>query len=88
MGVGGMSDVTTLDMRDLLVMIDELREKAVDLDGVRVNIEVKSKSVNAEKAEINRKLLYLAHLADLVKVDVMNHYHRFKGETPPWISAD
>lgn len=79
---------TTLDMHDLLVMIDELREKVVELDGTRLNIEVRSKPVNSQKAEVNRKLLYLAHLADLVKVDVMNHYHRFKGETPPWISAD
>lgn len=77
-----------IEMHDLLVILDELREKVVELDGSRVNIEVKNKQVNSEKAEINRRMLYAAHLADLVKIDLMSHYHRFKGEHPPWISAD
>jgi hypothetical protein len=80
--------IETLDMHELLALLDEVREKVVDLDGVRVNIEVRSRQVNAEKADINRKLLYLAHLFDVGKVEVMNHYHRFKGENPPYISAD
>lgn len=77
-----------LDMHDLLLLVQELRKEILDLDGSKVNIEVKSKAVNAEKAEINRKLLYLAHLADLVKVDIMSHYHRFKGEEPPHLVVD
>ena len=80
--------IETLDMHDLLVMLDKLRAKVVELDGRRLNIEVRSKQVNAEKAEINRKLLYLAHLADVAKVDIMSHYHRFKGENPPWITIN
>lgn len=80
--------IETLDMHELLALLDELRDRVLELDGSRVNIEVRSKQVNAEKADINRKLLYLAHLADVVKVEVMNHYHRFKGEDPPFISAD
>lgn len=78
----------TLDMTECLEMIDELRERVVELNGSRPNIEVKSKSVNSAKADINRRLLYVAHLADLVRVDIMSHYHRFKGENPPWITAD
>lgn len=79
--------IETLDMRELLALLDELRQEVLNLDGSRVNIEVRSKAVNAEKAEINRKLLYLAHLFDVAKIEVMNHYHRFKGENPPFISV-
>lgn len=77
-----------LDMHDLLAMLAELRERVVDLDGTKVNIEVRSKEVNSEKAEVNRKLLYAAHLAHLVEADIMSHYHRFKGEDPPYIATD
>lgn len=76
----------TLDMRTLLELLEEVREEVESLDGSRVNIEVRSRTVNAEKAEINRKLLYVAHLFDVSKVEVMNHYHRFKGENPPYVS--
>lgn len=78
----------SLDMGELLDMIEDLREKVEKLDGSRANIEVSSKQVNSRKAQINRDLLYAAHLADLVRVDIMNHYHRFKGETPPYITAE
>jgi len=77
-----------LDMSDLLIMVDDLRERVVDLDGTSLNIEVRNKEVNSQKAEINRRLLYAAHLAHLVEADIMSHYHRFKGENPPWISVD
>lgn len=78
----------SLDMGELLDMIEDLREKVEKLDGSRANIEVSSKQVNSRKAQINRDLLYAAHLADLVRVDIMSHYHRFKGETPPYITAE
>lgn len=80
-----MNTIEILDMHDLLALLDELRERVVELDGSRVNIEVRSRQVNAEKAEINRKLLYVAHLFDAAKVEVMSQYHRFKGEDPPFL---
>lgn len=80
-----MSTSDTLDMTVLLEVLDELRGEIESLNGSRVNIEVRSKQVNAEKAEINRKLLYVAHLFDAAKVEVMSQYHRFKGEDPPFL---
>ena len=74
-----MTDDDTIDMTDLLAILDELREHIVELDGCRVNIEVKSKPINAAKAEINRKLLYAAHMADLVKIDIMQSLPPIQG---------
>lgn len=82
-----MSD-DRLDMTDTLELLDEVRSLVQSLDGALVNIEVKSKQVNAGKAEISKKLLYASHVADMVRVDIMSQYHRFKGENPPIIVTD
>lgn len=77
-----------LDMTDTLALLDEVRALVHSLDGALVNVEVKSKSLNAAKAEISKKLLYASHVADMARVDIMSQYHRFKGEAPPIIVTD
>lgn len=76
-----------LNVTETLALLDELRIAVEGLQGVRVNIETNNRSVSAAKADITRKLLYTVHLADCVRVDIMSHYHKFKGENPPFMSV-
>ena len=76
-----MSDNDKMDVGGTLALIEELEDLVKGLDGERPNIEVSNKDVMRRKAEVQRKLLYAAHLADCVKVDITSHYHRFKGQT-------
>lgn len=76
-----------LDTTETVQILDELRELLVDLNGSRPNIEPNNKAVNQAKARINKRLLYGAHLADVVRVDIMSLYHLFKGEDPPYPTA-
>lgn len=82
-----MTHEDSLDFSDTLEVIAELRGLIDDLQAIRPNIEVNNRRVNSEKAEINRRLLYAAHLADAARLDIMSQYHRFKGENPPFLSV-
>lgn len=75
-----------LNVQGTLALLDEVREIVQGLDKTRPNIEVSSKDVMREKAEVQRKLLYAAHMADCARIDIMSHYHRFKGQNPPRIA--
>ena len=74
-----------LNMKGTLALLDEVRELVEELNGTRPNIEVSTRDIQRAKAEAQRKLLYAAHLADCVKVDITSHYHEFKGQRPPYV---
>ena len=74
---------TVIDTSPALNCLDELREMLENLNGERENLEANSKRVNSHKAEVNRRLLYAAHLAKVIEVEILSQYHVFKGEDPP-----
>lgn len=80
-----MSD-DALDMKHTLVLLEDVRAMLDDLDGASLNVEGdNNKARMRERSERSKQLLYAAHLADLVRADIMNQYHRFKGGNPPHI---
>ncbi len=81
------AEAERLDMTTLLALLDEVRTLAEQLDGAKVDIQINNKRVMATKSQTNKTLLYTAHLADLVKCEVMNQYYVFKGENPPTITT-
>lgn len=77
-----------VNMRRTITLLEEVLGYVEDLDGVRVNIEgATSKDLNRQKADITKRLLYAAHLADMARVAVMSEYHKYKGEKPPTITV-
>lgn len=75
-----MTDNNVLDLSHVLDGIDDLRVLIERLDGEAGNVEVPShKNLMAQKAAVNRDLLLAAHEADLVRVQIMEAYHNFKG---------
>lgn len=77
-----MPDKEVLDLSNVREVIAELERCLATLDGERVNVEGGTRAESREKAVVNRRLLYAAHLADLAGTAIMCHYHHFKGETP------
>jgi hypothetical protein len=76
----------TLNLKHTLILLDDARAMLEDLDGAPLNVDGDN---NKDRMRANSKrskdLLFAAHLADLVRADIMNQYHRFKGENPPRI---
>ena len=79
-----MSD--TLKMKNTLTLLDDARAMIEALDGAPMNIDGdNNKERMRRNSQRSRDLLFAAHLADLARADILNQYHRFKGENPPAI---
>jgi hypothetical protein len=70
-----------------VTLLDEAAEWMEDLDGIteRNVLNNNNKAASARKAEISRRLLYAAHLADAARLEIMNQYFTFKGEETPTV---
>lgn len=78
----------TLDMSPVRSLLAELGELVDRLDGVSLNVEGENnKSRMRANAERSRELLYSAHLGDLLRVEMLSQYHRFKGQDPPHLEV-
>lgn len=77
---GKIPDDERLDLTPLLDHLHEIRAKALALDGQPVKKHVET---TQQQGEINRGLLYLAHLLDVARVEAASHYFHFRGEDPP-----
>lgn len=70
-------------MTRALNLLEEARTLCGDVDGqrrVNPSMEPNSKRRASENADISRSLLFAAHLADNVRIEILNQYHLFKGE--------
>lgn len=78
-------EVPRVDMSNAETLLTEIGAMVAKLDG--------SYGVNAEQdnnkkrmrysAQMSQNLLYAAHLADNLRVEILNEYHRFKGQDAP-----
>jgi hypothetical protein len=79
-------DDLPIDTSKVLILLDQIEDHLSDLDGLNVRDMVSNnKQLNQRMAAVSRQLLMAAHLCDTAKLEVMNQYHRFKGEEPPMI---
>lgn len=81
-GLDRRAKVERLDLSDVRVALAALQTVVDELDGIECNVETGNRAVSSKKAEINRKLQYAAHIADVAKVAMGCHYHHFKGDHP------
>lgn len=81
-------DTPTLDMTEVIKLLDDARGIAEELHGQRINVEgVNNKEVMRAKSRASNQLLYGAHLIDVARVAFTNQYHIFKGQNVPNITA-
>lgn len=79
-----MADDTLLDMTVVTQMLREVDDLTDALHGAPLNIDAdNNKDRMRLNAQRSRDLLYAAHLADLIRAEILNQYHRFKGQNPP-----
>jgi hypothetical protein len=77
-----------LSMQAALRLLDEVRELVVDLDDAPINVEGdNNKNRMRTNAQRSKDLLYAAHLADVLRLEILNQYHRFKGQNPPLLEV-
>jgi hypothetical protein len=78
-------DAPRVDMTNAENLLTEIRGMLDKLDGsYGVNAEAdNNKKRMRYSAMMSQNLLYSAHLADSLRLEVMNEYHRFKGHDAP-----
>lgn len=73
---------------EALKILEDAHALAEELNGLdERNIESNNKTTTATKARVSNELLFLAHLCDNARVEVLNQYHAFKGKNPPQVNA-
>lgn len=76
----------TLSMDAVRKLLEELGDMANELHDLPLNVEgVNNKDRMRINALRSRDLLYAAHLADMLRLEFLNQYHRFKGGHPPTV---
>lgn len=77
-----------VDMTQALAMLADLRLLLVEVDSTPAHYESgNNKEKMRRSADASRQLLYAGHMADLVRAEILNQYHRWRGQTPPEIHA-
>lgn len=78
-------DTDRIDMSGTLQLIDEIRAMLVEIDGRPLDIVDGDNNKVRQRwnATRSREMLYAAHLADCIRLDITSQYHRFKGHHPP-----
>lgn len=66
-----------VDLHKAVETVQELLRELEDLDGAEPG-EGPARKARQQRAEITRRLLYLAHLGDRARVEVMDAYHAYK----------
>ncbi len=77
---------TQIDLSSAIVILEEALQLCKDADGRETDYQGNNKDRMRYSADTTRSLLYAAHVADLARAEIINTYHRFKGEDPPAIN--
>ncbi len=73
---------------EALKILEDAHALATKLNGLdKTNVESNNRETTKHRAQISSDLLYLAHLCDNARVEVLNQYHTFKGKVPPQVTA-
>lgn len=82
-------DTERVDMAAAQQLLDELSDQLDRLNGADLDAHVpNNKELMRQKAQLRTDLQYAAHIADLIRVEIMSQYHRFKGtENVPTVDA-
>jgi hypothetical protein len=79
-----------IDLHAAIETTEELLARLRELDGVEAD-DAPTRAARRQRVELTRTLLYLAHLGDRARVQVMDTYFSFKkGGDPveePWAGA-
>lgn len=77
-----------IDTSEALKILEDAHALAEDLNDLdEVNVNTKDRARAERRAKVSSDLLYLAHLCDAARIEVMNQYHGFRGKTPPAVEA-
>lgn len=77
-----------LDMSVVSKLLREVDDLVDALHGAPMNVDIdNNKERMRANAQRSRDLLYAAHLADLIRAEIISQYHRFKGQEPPTLSV-
>lgn len=71
-----------IDVGDAVAVLEEALAQLRVLDGREVD-DAPTRAARRQKTEISRKLLYLAHLTDLGRVQIMDAYYVYKRDADP-----
>ncbi|MDF2258357.1 hypothetical protein [Streptantibioticus ferralitis] len=66
-----------IDLSQARQTVQQLLDALEELDGTEVD-EAPTRAARRQQSQVTRTLLYLAHLGDRAKVEVMDAYHAFK----------
>lgn len=82
-----MEEIERIDMSGVLHFIDEIRTLLAAMDGTPLDNPdgETSRARRSWNAKRGRELLYAAHLADCVRLDINSQYYRFKGFDLPQV---
>lgn len=72
-----------IDMTKPIDIMDELDGLVHDLDGENPEEDPSTGKKPAIRAERSRKMLYAAHLADRLRISILDEYHILKGSDRP-----
>lgn len=73
-------------MRAARSLVDKLSAEVDALHNRERNEESNNKEKMRANANTSRDLLFAAHLAEVLKVEILNEYHAFKGQDAPRIT--
>ncbi|WP_049580524.1 hypothetical protein [Streptomyces sp. SBT349] len=68
-----------VDLQKAVETAQELLDALKELDGAEPD-DGPARKARQQRAEITRTLLYLAHLGDRTRVEIMDTYHAYKSQ--------
>ena len=72
-----ITDMATIDMRGIVYQLEDVIDLLEKVDGKNISDVDASTKIKAA-AEISRELLFIEHLLDKARVDVMAQYHEMR----------
>jgi hypothetical protein len=72
-------------------LVEEAEHLLAAHEGAGANRELdprskgRQRSARESSAQVNKDVLYAAHLLDAARLEVLNQYHQFRGQEPPTV---
>ncbi len=85
-----MTEIERIDMSGVLHLLEEIQDLLSAMDGMPLDVptEDRDRVRRSQNARRGRELLWAAHLADCLRLDIESQYYRFKGFHPREILRD